>query len=193
MLKNLNRARIPLMIALALALVGGGVYAASSLRATSVQLNISGGLTGVTDITGSTTSFNLNQAWSNSFTDGSGANQANKLYCKHAATTTTVDLDSTLTLCDGTTGAFSRIAGVYIKPATSNSAAITLGGDWILTKYLIPGGDTLANVTIPINKSGLWAFTAPDATGVAVTASTGDQLTLTVSGSDAFDLVIIGS
>lgn len=185
-----KRFRTPLAI-IALLAMAYGAYAASTLKSTKIELVMSGGLTGAPAF--GNLNFDLNQTWSNTFTSGTGANQANKIYCLSAAATTTVDLDSTLTLCDGTTGAFSRIAGVYIKPGTSNSAALTLSGDFILTKYLIPGGDTLSAVTIPINKNGIWAFTAPDATGVAVTATTGDGLTITVTGSDAFQLLVLGS
>ena len=186
-----------LAVALVLAIITtGSVDAASALRSTTIQIGMTGGLTSTTPGlgTGTGTSFTLSENWTTAFTDGSsGANKANKVYVLHAATTTTVDLDSTLTLADGSTGAFARILAIAIKPDTANSAALTLGGDWLLTKYLIPAGDTLANVTIPINKTGVWMFTAPDATGIAVTATTGDGLTLTVAGSDGFSLVVIGT
>lgn len=186
-----------LAVALALAIVTtGSVDAASALKSSQVVIGLAGGLTSASPGlgTGTGNSFTLSESWTTSFTDGSsGANKANKIYVKHAATTTTIDLDSTLTLADGTTGSFSRIMAVWIKPDSGNSAALSLGGDWLLTKYLVPGGDTLANVTIPINKTGVWGFTAPDATGIAVTATSGDELTITVTGSDAFSIVIIGS
>jgi len=125
------------------------------------------------------------------FTNGSGALAVNKVFVDHAATTTTYDLDGSLTDPTGATISFARIAAVRIIPDPGNAAALALGGDFILTKYLTGWVDDV--VTIPIHKTGFWTFVAPDATGVAVTASTGDQLTITVSGSDAYDIVILGS
>lgn len=177
--------------ALLAALSFAGVQAASSLTSTRIGVNFSGGMSGTPAI-GSTT-FSLAESWSYALTNGTGASQANKIYVATASTTTTVDLDSTLTLADGTTGSFSRIVAIGIKPGTSNSAALALSGDFILTKYLTPGGDTLSAVSIPIHKTGGFLFLAPDATGVAVTATTGDQITITVSGSDSFSLIVIGS
>jgi hypothetical protein len=125
------------------------------------------------------------------FTNGSGALAVNKVFVDHAATTTTYDLDGSLTDPTGSTISFSRIAMVRIVPATANAAALALGGDFILTKYLTGWVDDA--LTVPIHKTGFWQFVAPDATGVAVTASTGDQLTVTVSGSDEYDILILGS
>jgi hypothetical protein len=141
------------------------------------------------------TRFELTAAGGNidfDFTDGSGLNQANKIFADSAAATTTYDLDGSLTGPLGTV-TFSRIVAIRIKAATTNAAAIAVGGDFILTKYLTPGADTLSAVTIPVHIGGMFTFVAPSATGVAITATTGDQLTLTVTGSDAFDIVIIGS
>jgi len=183
--------RISTLVALGFALALGGVQAASTLKATRITIGFSGGMDATPAL--GTTSFTLNESWAYSLTTGTAANMANKVYVATAAATTSVDLDSSLTLADGSVGSFSRIVAIGIKPATANSAALTLGGDWILTKFLIPGGDTLANVTIPINKTGGFMFVAPDATGIAVTATSGDVITITVAGTDAFSLVVIGS
>lgn len=164
---------------------------ASTLASTRVSVALSGGMVEAPSI--GTGSYSIAESWSNSLTDGSTANKANKIYVLHAATTTTVDLDSTLTLADGTTGAFSRIVAVAIRAAAANAASILLQGDWFVTKALAAGGDTLSGVNLPIRPGGLFVMTAPDATGIAVTATTGDGLTLTVTGSDVFDLVVIGS
>ena len=127
------------------------------------------------------------------FSNGSGALAVNKVFVATAATTTTYDLDGSLVDPAGTTISFSRIAYMRIVPNTANSAALALSGDFILTKYLTANGDTLTNVTIQVNKSGYFEFAAPDATGIAVTATTGDQVTITVTGSDSFTIVILGS
>lgn len=127
------------------------------------------------------------------FTNGSGNLAVNKVYVAAAATTTTVDLDSSLVDPAGGTVSFTRIAYVRIIAASANAAALAVGGDWTRTKYLTPNGDTLTNVTIPVHPNGRFEFVAPNATGVAVTAGTGDELTITVSGADSFTLVVLGS
>jgi hypothetical protein len=190
MLKRL-RASALAALALVAALSLATVQAASTLSSTRITFGFGGGMAGGPAL--GTTTFSLAESWSYPLTNGSGANNASKIYVATAAVTTTVDLDSTLTFADGSTGSFSRIVAVGIKPGASNAANLALSGDFILTKYLTPGGDTLANVSIPIHKTGGFSFVAPDATGVAVTATTGDGLTITVSGSDSFSLVVIGS
>jgi hypothetical protein len=164
---------------------------ASTLASSRVSLTISGGMVEAPSI--GTGSYSIAESWSNSLTDGSVANKANKIYVLHAAATTTVDLDSTLVLADGSSGAFSRIVAIGIRAATTNAANLLLQGDFILTKFLIPGADTLSAVAIGIRPGGLFLSTAPDATGIAITATTGDGLTITVTGTDVFDLVIFGS
>jgi hypothetical protein len=165
---------------------------------TTLKLNILAAISEALDK--GTRSYALNEAWTHALADGSGANQANKMYQDTAAATTTYDLDSTLAVAATGAGggpttsvSFTRIVAVAIKAAVANSAQIKVGGDFILTKYLVPGADTLSAVTIPVKPGGWFVFTAPDVTGVAVTASTGDEITVTVTGSDAFDILIIGS
>lgn len=169
----------------------GDAQAASTLSPSKVQFAFSGGMAGGPAL--GTTQFTLSEGWVTSLATGTGANQATKIYVASASTTTTVDLDSSLTFADGSTGSFSRIVAVGILAGSSNSANLKLGGDFILTKYLIPGADTLSAVTIPIHPNGAFSFVAPNATGVAITATTGDELTITVTGSDTFKLVVFGS
>jgi hypothetical protein len=190
MLKKLRVSALAAM-ALLVALSLATVQAASSLSTTRVSFGFSGGMAGGPAL--GTTTFTLAENWAYTLTNGSGANNASKIYVATASTTTIVDLDSTLTFADGSTGSFSRIVAVAIKPGASNAAALALKGDFILTKYLTPAGDTLANMSIPIHKTGGFTFVAPDATGVAVTATTGDELNITVSGTDSFSLIVIGS
>lgn len=127
------------------------------------------------------------------FTNGSGNLAINKVYVAAAAVNTTVDLDSSLTDPAGGTVTFSRIAYVRVIAGSANAANISVKGDFILTKYLVPAGDTLTNMSIPVHPNGRFEFAAPNATGVAITAATGDELTITVTGSDSFTLMILGS
>lgn len=126
--------------------------------------------------------------------NGTGANAINKVFVDNACTGTNYDLDAG-TLLDPTGSAltFSRIVYVRVVPDTDNVAELDVTGDFVLTKYLQANGDTLANVSIPVKVDGHFEFSAPDATGVAVTAGTGDVITVTPSGVECYDILILGS
>lgn len=149
---------------------------------------------------GSAAQFN----WTKTITSGTGLDQANKVFYDQVTLagsgTQPYDLDSTLTGALGTV-TFSRIYGIAIKRSDTPTAStqdenVGVRGDFILTKYLFANGDTLANVQIPIRPGGIWYWVAPDSTGVAVTATTGDVLEL-VNNSSAdsctLQVLILGS
>lgn len=149
--------------------------------------------------------FKARLQWGLSLTNGTGLNQANKIFqdtvSLAGSTAQTYDLDGSLAGPLGETVTFSRIMAIAVQrtdtpTATTQDENLTIGGDWILTKYLLPGADTLSAVTIPIRPGGIWFVTAPDSTGIAITASTGDQITFTnASSADTvnFNIVILGS
>lgn len=146
--------------------------------------------------------------WVKTLTDGTGLNQVNKVFVDSVtlagSATQTYDLDSG-SLADpsgvasGVVAAFSRIVAILIRRTDTPAAStqdenVTIGGDFILTKYLL--GWTDDALTIPLHPGGIFAFVAPNSTGVAVTASTGDQITLTnASSADSttVQIVILGS
>ena len=130
-------------------------------------------------------------ALSQAFTNGSGANAVNKVHIDNGTGTVNFDFDAG-TLLDplGAALTFSRIVLVRIFAPSTNAAAIAVGGDFILSKYLTGWVDDA--LTIPVHPGGMFQFMAPNATGVAVTASTGDVLTIT-AGADLFRIVILGS
>lgn len=169
------------------------VYAATTTANVSVSSAVRVNATGTPDQGSLTWDIGTSGVSTQALANGSGSLQVNKVYVKTAAVTTTVDLDSSLIDPAGSTISFSRIAFVRIVPGAANAAALTLGGDFILTKYLVPGGDTLTNTKIPINLLGRFEFLAPNATGIAITAATGDEITVTVTGSDSFSIVVLGS
>ncbi len=160
--------------------------------------------TATTDLGTATWKYSNSTTWADSFTSGTGLNQVNKVFqdtvSLAGSAAQTYDLDSTLTGPLGSVS-FSRIYTIIVKRTDTPAAStqdenILIGGDWVLTKYLVPGADTLSAVTIPIRPGGIWYFSAPDATGVAVTASTGDQITFTnASSADTvnFKILILGS
>jgi hypothetical protein len=157
--------------------------------------------TATTDFGTATWSYGTSTGWTNTFTSGSGLNQASKVFIK---TTTlagsgaySLDLDATNTGPLGETVTFSRIYMILARRTDTPAAStqdenVNVGGDWVLTKYLTPGADTLSAVTIPMRPGGLWYVLAPDSTGIPVTATTGDQITWTnASSADSCTLSII--
>lgn len=167
-----------------------------------VKANIYALLGGTVDIGGA--NWQADENWEKTFTDGAGIDQANKVFQDKitlaGSGVQTYDLDSALVGPLGTV-TFSRIYAICIRRtdapvASTQDENVALKGDFILTKLLIPAGDTLTNMYIPIRPGGEFIYVCPDATGVAITASTGDELTLTnISAGDTcnLDVIILGS
>lgn len=127
---------------------------------------------------------------------GTGANQADKIFAdtRTLAASATEDLDLAGVLSDplGASLTFARIKAVLIKAASgnTNNVQVTRPASNGVPLFLA-AGDGLA-----VRPGGLFLWVAPDATGVAVTAGTGDLLTLTNSAgstSVTYDVIIIGA
>ena len=170
----------------------------------SIQLVPSVTETSTTDLGSATWTYPSSGAtsWTNTFTSGTGLNQANKVYQDSVTLagsgTSTIDLDSTLTGPLASVS-FTRIYAILIRRTDTPAAStqdenLTIGGDFILTKYLVGWVDDA--VTIPIPPGGVFYMLAPNSTGIAVTASTGDQVTITnASAADSctFQILVLGS
>lgn len=188
---------LALVAALGLAFAGlGDVQAATTL---SGDIRNSIGLTYGSSQDLGTASWNSGPAGAFiiTLTDGSTANKANKIHVDTITTGTSYDLDAgTLVSPVGVAqAAFSRIVAFRVCAPAANTTAVALTGDFLSTKYLTIGGvvDDPVTVTIPVHPGGCFLWTAPSATGVAVTASTGDVITVTPSGSETAYVVIVGS
>ena len=156
-------------------------------------LSIAAHVDGAPDLGSSSYEFSSAAAsWVKSFTEGVGLNQANKVFVDTAATTTSYDLDAGTGVATlGTLLDFTRIVAVGVYSSSANAANITVGGDFILSKYLT--GWVEDALAIPVHPGGVFSFVAPSATGVAVTVTTGDVITVTCPGTEAFGIVILGS
>lgn len=177
---------------LALAIIGMGDISAATLTS-RIRSVVTATFVTTQDL--GTSSWDLGTSGTHevSLTNGSGANQANKIHQDQGATGTNYDLDAG-TLVDplgAAQAAFSRIVYVRVCAPSANTAAVAVGGDFILSKYLTGWVDDA--LTIPVHPGGCWSFVAPSATGVAVTASTGDVITVTPSGSETYTILIVGS
>lgn len=175
---------------------------ASAATSGDIQIKFSVAETATMDL--GTAQWTLATAWLNAFSSGSGIGQASKVYQDSATLAgsgaITYDLDSTLTGQLGTVS-FTRIYMIAVRRtdtpvATTQDENVKIGGDFILTKFLLPGADTLSAVTIPLRPGGVFLYISPDSTGTAITASTGDELTFTnASSADSTTLqvIILGS
>ncbi len=139
-------------------------------------------------------------------TDGSGANQANKIVTRRltlaGSASTTYDLDSGSLpdpsgVASGVVAAMSRVVYVGVFRVDDGDEDVSMAGDFVTTKMLgNAGSGSLADAYVPVRPGGRVEFEAPGSAGIAVTASTGDQLTFTnLSSADevVLDIVVIGS
>jgi hypothetical protein len=127
---------------------------------------------------------------------GTGADHADKMYTDEntlsASDTANVDLAGSLADGFGGTITFARIKMVVVKAAAGNTndVQVTRPGSLGAPLFLAAGDG------IPVKPGGLFAWVAPGATGVAVTAGSADLLTFTNSAgstSVTYDLIIIGA
>lgn len=153
-----------------------------------------------------TDAYVLNQTRQKQITDGTGANQANKIFTRRltlaALASATYDLDSG-SLSDpsgvssGVLAAFSRIVALRVTRVDEGDENVSMAGDFVTTKFLgNAGSGSIADAYIPIRPGGNFQYEAPSSTGIAVTASTGDEITfenLSATDEVILDVVVIGS
>lgn len=129
--------------------------------------------------------------------DGSGANQANRIWHdrRTLAASATEDLDLAGVLTDpfGATISFARIRAMLIKAAAANANNLIVGNASANGFISWVGG---ATHTVTVRPGGLLLLVAPDATAYAVTAATADLLKVANSAggtSVTYDVVLLGS
>ncbi len=109
-----------------------------------------------------------------------------------ASGTEDLDLAGSLTGAFGNTLTFARVKAVIISAAAGNTNNVNV------TRPASNGAPLFmaAGDGIAVRPGGVFAWVAPDATAVAVTAGTGDLITVTNSAgstSVSYDVVIIGA
>lgn len=164
-----------------------GIDAGSSLRMQIELINrLAVGLTTVTDIL----SKNYTQSWS----DGTGANQAKAIYHANrtisASGSETLDLNASLTDAFGASFTCTAVKALVVHAATGNTNNVLVGGGSTdITTIFSDTSDRLI-----IRPNGTLMLTAPDTTGYAITAGSADQLTFANSGGSTsvnYDLTIL--
>lgn len=129
-------------------------------------------------------------------TSGTAANQADMLWHdrRTLAASATEDLDLAGVLVNGLgdTQTFARVKGflVFAAAANTNNVQVTRPAANGVPLFIAAGDG------VNVRPGGTLLIIAPDATGYAVTAATGDLLTFTNSGAGTtvtYDVVIIGA
>jgi len=130
-------------------------------------------------------------------TNGTGALQATKRFTdtRTLAASGTEDIDLSGVLVDGfgTTLLFTRIVAIIIEAAaanTNNVLVICPVANGFITPF------AAASDTLTVRPGGVALLVAPNATAFAVTAATGDLLTITNSAGTTgvtYNIIILGS
>lgn len=157
------------------------------------KVAVIGTLTNSVDI--GATNYNLNYNKSYSIANGTVADSANMIWTDtrtiSASGTDDIDLAGSLLDQFGNTITFTKIKGILISAASTNTNLILVGGgsNPFLT-WVGASGDL-----IKVRPGGTFALYSNDATGYAVTASTGDILEIANSSSGTsvtYDIALIG-
>lgn len=109
-----------------------------------------------------------------------------------ASATEDLDLAGSLTGPLGTTLTFARLKALFVKAASTNTNNV------VISRPAANGVPLFAAASdaISVLPGGWFGWVAPNATGVVVTAGTGDLITLTNSAggtSVVYDVIIIGA
>lgn len=137
----------------------------------------------------------LSIAKSIALTNGTGANQADLVWSDQrtvtASATDSVDLAGSLTDAFGAALTFTRIKVLVVQAAATNTNNVNVTRPANGAPLFLASGDGIA-----VRPGGLFVWACSDATGVAVTAGTGDLLDFVNSGAGSsvtYDVVIIGA
>lgn len=138
-------------------------------------------------------------SWSPSyqFTDGTGANQAKAVFADTrtlaASANESLDLAGGLSDVFGNVITFTKIKALLIQAAAGNTNDVLVGGA-ASNGFTAWVGD--ATDVVKVKPGGMLAIAAPDATGLAVTAGTGDLLKIANSAGSTgvtYTIVVIGT
>jgi hypothetical protein len=149
----------------------------------NLTISASGNHTGSTVVGGAPT-YPFSSAASVAYTSGTGAGQVDRVYTatRTLAASGTEDLDLAGSLTDAlgnTSITFARIKSIFIAAAAGNTNNVQVtrpasnGVPWLMA-----AGDGIA---LRPGAAFQWLTGSADATGVAVTAGTGDLITVTNS------------
>lgn len=161
----------------------------------TVSMGVTGSQTATADL--GPVTYPYASSFGASYQSGTGAGQVDRVYTKTntlaASGTANIDLAGSVTDPFGNTLTFARIKSIYVKAADANTNNVQVtrpasnGVPWLMA-----AGDGIA---LRPGAAISWASGIADATGVAVTAGTGDLITFTNSAGTTgvtYTVVITG-
>jgi hypothetical protein len=158
-----------------------------------IKAGISGSHTSVLDL--GTATFPIDVRAALTLTDGTGASQSDRVFTDtrtlSASANEDLDLSGSLTNAYGTV-TFARIKAVYVTADSGNTNNVNVSRS---TSNGVPLF-LAATDGIAVRPGGIFLWACSDATGVAVTAGTGDLLNFANSSSGSsvtYSVVIIGA
>lgn len=142
----------------------------------------------------STVTVPLDQDYTQLFSSGTGANQANALWYDDrtltASASENLDLNASLTDAFGNSITCTKLKALIVKAATGNTNNVLVGGGSTTITTIF----SATNDQAIVRPGGIFIFTAPDATGAALTAGSADVLSVTNSSgstSVAYDIFVV--
>jgi hypothetical protein len=178
-----------LVIVAALGFQGDLRAAATGLTA-NVTVTANGTYSSTVDLATAAAQFNLSKTMALTF--GGGASQSTLVFTDTRSTAIAEDLDvnaGALTDAFGNVFTLTDMKALVVCASSANTTNVLLGGDAASVPFL----DTAATTTT-IKPGGCRVFTDPSATGIVVTAATGDIIQVAPSaGTVAYDILIIGA
>jgi len=128
------------------------------------------------------------------FSDGTGGDQAKKIWTDTrtltASSSENLDLAGVLVDAFGVTLTFTKVKALIVTAAAANTNDVLVGGHASGVLFFAN-----ANDIVKVRPGGMFALVSPDSTGYAVTASTGDMLTVANSAAGTavtYTIIIIG-
>lgn len=162
---------------------------------TSILLDLKTLLTTALDLGGASSPASLVKSYG--WPDGATANHANRVFTDTrtlaASATENIDLAAVLVDAFGSAITFARVRALIIAAASTNTNNVLVGG--AASNAFINWVSDATDVVV-VRPGGLLALVAPDTTGYAVTAATGDILKITNSAGTTgvtYDIAIIGA
>lgn len=165
-----------------------------NISTATISASLTGTATSTFDLSTPTATFTHSSSVA-AFTNGTGTGNVNQYWSNNATIaasgTASLDLAGGLTDVYGDTITFTAIKGLIVTNESGNGAEIEVGGNAnAFSSWLGATTDS-----IKISDGGFLAFGVGDATGYAVTASTGDILDINNNDGSLtaeYSIVIIG-
>lgn len=138
----------------------------------------------------------LDQDYTQLFSSGTGANQANALYQSQrtlsASATETLDLNASLTDDFGQSVTCTKLRALVVRAAAANTNNVLVGGGSTTITSLTTTGVLDKGLVVRPGGSLVWTF--PDATGAALTAGSSDVLQVANSAGSSsvtYDVIVV--